>query len=261
VLFVESGDGGSVGLITSRSQLDALMAALNRRAPREGALHAVRRTHAAGGGWRLGTAGSGRAGARAHAEPGGHASLSACADTARAAHAATARPGLPQALHKRYPDLCRCLRAPPHPLDVAAIPRDQRLWALRRRRRQPHWLTAAAAVLPARGTLAALQQQQQHERGSGGKAAAAAANGDAKGAAAAAGGSGEPPSTEELKVCGCDWGVLLARVPRSAVHAASAPPCTPCSPQPHSTRQHTTARPTLHPPTRPPLRPRLWQRP
>ncbi|KAF8056775.1 hypothetical protein HT031_006273 [Scenedesmus sp. PABB004] len=39
VIFVESAGGDSLGLITSRVQLDALLAALNKRGSREGALH------------------------------------------------------------------------------------------------------------------------------------------------------------------------------------------------------------------------------
>jgi hypothetical protein len=41
VLLVESSDGDSVGVITSRAELDAVIAALNRRGPREAALHVV----------------------------------------------------------------------------------------------------------------------------------------------------------------------------------------------------------------------------
>uniref|UniRef100_A0A383VPI7 PHD-type domain-containing protein n=1 Tax=Tetradesmus obliquus TaxID=3088 RepID=A0A383VPI7_TETOB len=41
IIFVESAEGDSLGLITNRSQLDALMAGLNKRGSRESALHQV----------------------------------------------------------------------------------------------------------------------------------------------------------------------------------------------------------------------------
>lgn len=40
-LFVESSDGDSLGVITTKAQLDTLMHSLNRRGPREMMLHAV----------------------------------------------------------------------------------------------------------------------------------------------------------------------------------------------------------------------------
>jgi hypothetical protein len=44
IIFVESSEGDTLGLITNRSQLDALMASLNKRGTRESALHQVSRT-------------------------------------------------------------------------------------------------------------------------------------------------------------------------------------------------------------------------
>lgn len=41
-MFVESAEGDSLGVITTKSQLDTLMHSLNRRGPREMLLHAVR---------------------------------------------------------------------------------------------------------------------------------------------------------------------------------------------------------------------------
>ncbi|KAF6250372.1 hypothetical protein COO60DRAFT_1629876 [Scenedesmus sp. NREL 46B-D3] len=41
IIFVESAEGDTLGLITNRSQLDALMAGLNKRGTRESALHQV----------------------------------------------------------------------------------------------------------------------------------------------------------------------------------------------------------------------------
>jgi hypothetical protein len=41
IIFVEAAEGDSLGLITNRSQLDALMASLNKRGTRESALHQV----------------------------------------------------------------------------------------------------------------------------------------------------------------------------------------------------------------------------
>jgi hypothetical protein len=46
IVFVESAEGDTLGLITNRSQLDALMASLNKRGTRESALHQVSRKHA-----------------------------------------------------------------------------------------------------------------------------------------------------------------------------------------------------------------------
>lgn len=40
-LFVESSEGDSLGVITTKAQLDTLMHSLNRRGPREMMLHAV----------------------------------------------------------------------------------------------------------------------------------------------------------------------------------------------------------------------------
>jgi hypothetical protein len=41
IIFVESAEGDSLGLITCRAQLDALMASLNKRGTRESVLHQV----------------------------------------------------------------------------------------------------------------------------------------------------------------------------------------------------------------------------
>jgi hypothetical protein len=45
IIFVESAEGDTLGLITNRSQLDALMVSLNKRGTRESALHQVSRKY------------------------------------------------------------------------------------------------------------------------------------------------------------------------------------------------------------------------